>query len=911
MKRIFVLLIIFSVSIFAQLEQDSNLTRGKLENGLEYFIYPNEKPKNFISVRLKVETGSIYEKEGEEGIAHFLEHMAFNGTKKYKSNDLIRELEKMGVAFGPELNAYTAFDETVYMLDGQSKDLEKFIDILHQWGFEMTLDPEEIEKEKGVVLEEWRQGTGVGKEQNEFYQKYLFRGSIYADRIPIGLVESIEAFNKEKVENYYKRWYSPNNMKLYIAGDINNVKEVEAFIKQYFSKENKIELEDKEEFKKRTFKKLNVKDSFINNELRDNQLSYINIIPFDNSINQLDELREGVVKLLFHNAIEKRYSKKLNSLNTNLNSLYLSKYNFNDYFSFDELNVDLKKDKELEGIEEAFAELNQIMKGIGKKELDNAKKYYKNYLNELLESIHNTETAYVIDNILYFDFDKDVFLSQEDEIKRMLVYIDEIELKDIDDYIAKYFGGIEKYYLYTGYKKLNEKEMKKSIKTGEKKDLGKYELNETKGELISKEPKKGKILTKEYIEDGHYYLLTLSNGSKVYLKDIDYEENSVVFGALSRGGFDYVSSEDLKYTDFIGSVIESGPGTMTREEYKEFLKNKNINMSYGISKDREYFYGSSTSKYPGDMLKAFYAFVSEPKLNENQLEIDKAGVIEGIKTKNNLSETKFWEELHYIINDYDERAQIMDIDDVEEIKGEKLLDIYKDRFCKGDYDYYIVGDINYDEIKPAIEKYLASIHREKTEDYEYIRQKQLDEDKVLVKNLANGKDTRVVILFGDDEPLGEDFDYYGSMVQNVLDTELTKTVREKLSGAYNIAAWADISKHDLTRGRIFVSFTCEPQRVDELVKAVRDTFKNVLNGNISDETISYIIESYKRDYDRLQGTNDYYINYFENLIYGDNQLLNPADYNKLVSKKNILKFLEKIYGDYEGDFILNPFDSEE
>lgn len=910
MKRIFVLICIFSFSIFGELIQDEKLIKGKLDNGLEYFIYPNQKPKNFISARLKVEAGSLYEKEGEEGIAHFLEHMAFNGTEKYKSNDLIRELEKMGVAFGPELNAYTYFDETVYMLDGQSRDIEKFVDILHQWGFKMAIDPEEVDKEKGVVIEEWRQDTGVGKEQREFYQQYFFRGSTYLERMPIGLVSSIEAFTRDKVQNFYKRWYTPNNMKLYIAGDIENIAEVEAFIKKYFAGEEKEELEDKEEYKKRTFEKLMVEDSYINKELRNNQFSFIQARDYSMDESQLERLKDNVIQMVFDNALQERYVKKLNSLETNLNSIYVYKYKFNDYFGFDEVNIDLKKDKELAGIREAFGELNQIMKGLSQQEFEKSVDYYKDYLNELLASLENMETANIISNLVNFDFDKDVFISQENEINLMMEYLNEIKVEDVDKYIEEYFNGIEEYYLYSGYKALDKNAIRAEVEAGREIDLGKYEKQESKGQLITKEPVGGQIVDEKYVEGEDYYLFTLSNGSKVYVKDVKYKENTVVFGALSRGGLDYVPTDKLMTAEFFDTIISSAPGTMTREEYIDFTKNKNISFINGIGKDGEYFYGSSTSKYPADMLKIFYAYVTEAKLDETQLQIDKQNTIDAIRNKKNLRENDFWEEVYQELNAYDERAKIMEEEDVNNIDGDELLELYNERFANGDYDYYIVGDIDYEALKPAIAKYLASVERKVVEDYSPVVLKQLSTDKVVARNFASGEDTNVIMVFGDKEKIDEGYEYYASMLQNSLDTELIKEVRENLSGAYNISAWVDVYKHNLDRGRLFISFSCQPERAEELMEAVRKTVKGVLDGNIGDETISYLKESYKRDYERNKGTNDYYISYFENEIWGEDQLISPVEYDGMVSKENIMNFLETVYGMYEGDFILYPADYE-
>ena len=220
----------------AKIPIDDELTIGKLDNGLTYYIRPNKKPENKVELRLVVNAGSILENEEQLGLAHFMEHMNFNGTKNFEHNELVDYLQSIGVKFGQHLNAYTSFDQTVYILPIPSDDpekLEKGFDILEDWAFNCLLTPEEVDKERGVVLEELRLGLGASKRMLDRYLPLMMNNSRYADRLPIGKKEIIENFDHKVLKDFYTSWYRPDLMAVVVVGDI-DVKEMEQKIKDHF-----------------------------------------------------------------------------------------------------------------------------------------------------------------------------------------------------------------------------------------------------------------------------------------------------------------------------------------------------------------------------------------------------------------------------------------------------------------------------------------------------------------------------------------------------------------------------------------------------------------------------------------------------------------------------------------------------
>ncbi len=909
MKKYLFFMFILILNLFSQdFKTDKNLVSGTLKNGLKYYIYPNKKPQNFISARIEVKTGSLNEEKNEEGLAHFIEHMAFNGTKKYPKNDLIKILESKGVGFGNDLNAYTSFDKTVYMLDGQTKDLNDFLDILHEWAFNVTFDKNETEKEKGVVIEEWRRNTGLNKEIQDFYQKYLFSNSRYLERLPIGLVPSIENFTREGALKYYKKWYVPNNMIIYVAGDIKKPQETIKKIENLFGNEKFSKLPNNEKFKTKKITNNDIFDIYQNDQAKFNSFTYLNMIPNVLPKNDLDKIKKEQISGLFNTIIHIRYAEKLNSLDTNIKDISISENYLNDYFGFQELSIELKNDKEIEGIEEAFKEFNQIKKGISEAELKESKLSLINSYEDAIASLDSLETSDILSTMMDHNFDKYKFISLNDYYKKSIETINSITVEDINKYISNLFTSNEKYNLYLGYKKLNIEDIKKAKEKGLNTPVEKYNRDSSQGLIITKEINSGSILKEEYDKNLDFHTLTLSNGSKVYLKKIDYQKDYVEFNAISKGGNSYISDKDIPTSNFLDIVLSSGPGSMTKNEYDRYLLSKpSMFLTYYVSAFSEGFSGKSNSKEVDELLKNFYGFVTEPKIDENVLSINKNNVIEYLKNRKNSKDTEFWDE--YVKEYYLQNPRYFPLTEekVKEVNSDNILNLYKDRLGNGNnFDYYIVGDFDYNQVKESITKYLTAIDTSKQEDYKILPEKIRDTNATLEKNLSLDKNSKVILYFGKKTTLNKDEKYLNFMAEKALSTEMLEILREKMSGVYSLNVNINTSEFYLDRGEIGIVFTCKPERVQELIKAAKEVVNNVANGKINDETISYLKKSYRTNYEREYKKNSYFNEYFSNIILGKEQTISPDEYDKMVSKNNISSFIKNIYGDYETTFILNP-----
>lgn len=909
MKRIILFfLFVYSFVFSAEYKTDKNLVSGQLSNGLKYYIYPNKKPVNYVLVRLKVDAGSLYENPGEEGLAHFLEHLAFNGTEKYPENDLIRILEEKGVPFGHGLNAHTGFDETVYKLNGQTKDLKDFLDILYQWGFKIDFTENEVSKEKGVVIEEWRQRTGLKKEISDFYNNYYFGNSKYLDRLPIGKVPSIENFTADSAKKFYKKWYVPNNMSIFVVGDIQNTKDVIKLLEASFGKEKSAILPNTEDLKKRKFVKNEKYDIFQNNDLKTNTFTYLQVNATETPKFLKDKIKKDQIKLLFNIAFNQRYNEKLNSLDTNLNEISVGQWEFNDYYQFDYMQLSLKNDKELLGIEEGFKELSQVKLGFEEIEFSDAKNIAKSYYKNLIEQSKSLDSSSILEALLDQDFKKYSFLSAEDYYNAGIKEIDNLKLSDLNNYTKKLFKGNENYYLFEGFKSVSESDLKSLVVKSKSTKVSAFVRTSNEGSLITKDIIPGNITKEEYNKELDYYVYTLSNNAKVYAKKIDYEKNTVNFMALSKGGLPYVATEDIPASNFLSVIASSAPGTMSKIEYDRYtLSMAPFTLYFQTDATSEYFFGSASTTNLGDLLKNFHAFVTEPKIDPIQLELSKKQAIESIKNRYNAKDTPFWDEYLKEVTLNDPRDKILTVDDVEKIRAEDILRIYKDRFTNGiDYDYYIVGDFDYSELKKSLPLYLASLSNGTKETYKVIDEPFRSNNIELIKDLGLGEEAKVIISFGKKNNLDKNHEYLNYMTSSVLEIELIKVLREKMSGVYGVSAFINTDKFYPDRGSFDITFTCDPKRVQELINAAKSVVENVINGKIDDKSITFLKEKYLADYNRNLYKNSYFENYFTKLILEEDQDLSPEEFNKLVTKENISNFLKGIYGGYEAKYILNP-----
>ncbi|MBU3842075.1 MAG: insulinase family protein, partial [Candidatus Fusobacterium pullicola] len=590
---LFILLFtLFSLSLSGKnFENSKNLISGKLENGIHYYIYKNNKPENKAMLNLVVKTGSLMEEDNEQGIAHFMEHMAFNGTTKFKKNEMIKYLQSIGLSFGGDLNAYTSFDRTVYKLlvPTTPKELEDGIEVLREWASEATLSSQEIDNEKKVVIEEWRLRQGLAQRLGDVQKKALFEGSRYFDRFPIGLPEIINGADQNLVKGFYQKWYQPENISIIAVGDF-DTNQIENFIHKYFNYQGTQKGKTPKEYSLKKLKNKYV--VFSDDEIRYNTFTITKILDRD-VIKDEKSMKNSIIDQLLFNILNTRLNNLQKESDTPFLQSLVYKYDINNSQDIFSAVAVIKNNKLSEGI----TLLNNFLKSSAKNgvtdyelelEKENLINNYKNLVTNKESITHETYADSLVEHVM----SGECFIDIDEEFNIYSTLIKNITTKDLNKRIKKIYKENSLYFLTTStsQNKINEKQLEELIK--ESKNSNKIIDFSIKPVILT--PLKTSLgsFTKE--TDGKYLL---SNGIKVFSKKTDFDKDKIYIKLFKKEGS---SSND--YTTFINSTIaptiieQSGVGNLKPTDIDTFMKGKNFSISSYISDYEQGFIISTDRK---------------------------------------------------------------------------------------------------------------------------------------------------------------------------------------------------------------------------------------------------------------------------------------------------------------------------
>lgn len=872
---------------------------GKLKNGLTYYIRKNAKPENKVDLRLVINAGSILEDDDQQGLAHFMEHMCFNGTKRFPKNELVDYLQSIGVKFGQHLNAYTSFDETAYFLPIPSDDpakLEKGFQILEDWAFNTVLTPAEIDKERGVVLEEYRIGLGADSRMRKRFMPKMMYQSQYANRLPIGQKEILENFKYDKIKKFYKDWYRPNLMAVIVVGDI-DVAEMEKKIKDHFSAyEN-----PKNERPRKVFDVPNHKETFVAIE-SDKEASYaqVQLIYKDYTepkptvtINDIkDELAEGLFSTMLNNRLQELTNSPTPPFT------YGYSYHGQTWARTKEgyQSVAMTQDgKQLEGLKTLVEENNRVKKyGFTQAELDRAKTEWM----AMLEKAYNDRDKMDSDNFVgeyQANFlEKEPVPGIEWSYKAMKQFLPQISLKEIDGLVNKYIKNDNRVVVFTGPEKDNAKKPTEqevlAVLNETSDNLKPYEQGAVATSLLRNEVKAGSVTKKESNAKLGTTTLFLSNGAKVTYKKTDFKNDEVLMEAVSFGGTNTYSNEDYKKTQWAdGALSEAGFSGLKQNDIDRFMAGKIARVNPYIGGTIEGFMGSSTPKDMEYMFQMMYAYFTD-------LNLDKEAY-EGYKTK----QSAFYENMAANPNSYfsQEFSSFLNKDNPrfngvfpnakswEGTDYELAYKKYKERFDNaGDFEFFFVGNIDDKAIEEFSTKYIASLpsnsKREKAIDLGY-RYPKGSFKKVVNKGTEPKSNVRIM-YYGDTTYNGKEALALEALGE-ILTIKLVEELRENESGVYGINAGGFMSKVPYGSYRFNISFPCGPDNAEKLTEsALRELQKIIDNGPEAKDLAKYK-EGELLDYKKNIKENRTWLSNFRR-AYADGR--SPEDILSLEEKVNAL-----------------------
>lgn len=842
----FVLSFFLIANAFAQnIPLDPSVRTGTLSNGMKYYIKKNVKPEKKVEFRLAINAGSINEDEDQRGLAHFMEHMNFNGTKNFPENKLVDFLQSIGIKFGQHLNAYTSFDETVYMLPvplDKAGNLDSGLKVMEDWAFNALLTDKEIEKERGVVLEELRLGLGADKRMLDQYLPKLAYNSRYADRLPIGKKEILQNFKPDALRRFHKDWYRPDLMALVVVGDV-NVDEMEQKIKANFSKyQNPANARKRVDYEMPNHKETLISIATDADATSSSAQFYIKDEGPAKADVTVNDYQKSIVEQLAATIVNNRLQELTNSEKPPFIFGYVSHSNFLRTKDAFQAYAMTKEGEQKNALKVLLEEVERAKRfGFSQNELDRAKSETLSNLEKSYNNRDKTESARLVMEYVRNFLNQEPIPGIEWEYQLHKQYLPSVTLDQVNNILKNYIKDDSRVIVVTGPKKENavlptDAQLLATVDDVKNAQLKPYEDKAAIKTLVEPFKSNGKIVKTEADAKLGTTTFTLSNGAKVTYKKTDFKEDEIVFSAISLGGSSLISNEDIEKTQWaFPALAESGFNKYSKNDITKFLSGKQVSVMPYVGGISTGFNGNSTKKDFETLFQMIYGYFTNLNYDEtsyNSYKAKQQGFLDNLLAN---PQTYFQSEVQKYLNQKNPRffGILPDAKAWEKTSYKLAYDIYKKSVANaGNFHFYFVGNVDENQIKQLSEQYLASLpSTQKSESYKDLGYRPLftSTEKVIKK----GKDPKsmVMIRFSGETKYNEQEDLAMRALGEVATIKIIEKLREDEGGIYGGGARGGLNKAPYGSYSFSINFPCGPENAEKLTKiALAELQKMIDNG---------------------------------------------------------------------------------
>lgn len=851
-----------TVNVTAQQMQplpvDPNVRYGKLDNGLTYYVRHNKLPANRADFYIAQNVGSILEEENQRGLAHFLEHMAFNGTEHFPGKSMLNYLESIGVKFGANVNAYTAFDETVYNLSDVPVIRENIVDscllILYDWACAISLEDQEIDNERGVIHEEWRTRNDANFRAWDKMVPGMYPGSQYANRMPIGLMEVVDNFPYQDLRDYYHKWYRPDLQGIIVVGDI-DADRVEAKIKELFGKipapvgaaeriyypvpDNKEPIVVTSTDKEATSTRITVyyKHDVLPKEIKATPaglvMMYMQMVTANMLNNRLEELTQKVdAPFLAAGTYDGNY--------------FVSKTK--DAFT----GVALAKEGEVEKALTALtAEMERVNRyGFTASEYDRARADFLRQIENIYNEREKTKNDRYVNEYVNHFTEGGSISGIETEYQLFNQIAPAITVDQVNKYIEDLLGednivitvnGVEK----PGLTYPSKEELLKVFNDTRTADLQPYEDKVSNEPLISDLPKPGKIVKEEKDTRFHTTIWTLSNGAKVILKPTDFKADEILLKASSPGGTLPLDDAEVINIKVIDDAVDAGGlGNFSPTDLQKALAGKVVSVEAEVGERSENVKASCSPKDLETMLQLVYLTFTDPRKDEELFNAWKNRTKSWLENMKANPRMALNDTMTVAMYNNHPRKQNLKAEDLDKVDYDKVLAIYKDRFKDASgFVFTFVGNIQPDSLRPLAERYIASLPST------YSGEKMTDRTIPLRQGAYSNHFTRdmetskssVYAFYTTVGKYSPEEAIRLSMLDQIMDIVYTETIREEEGGTYGVGTTSSINP--VNNEMVFLLyFDTDPQKMNKLLSLAIAEFKKVAENGPAPETFNKVKE---------------------------------------------------------------------
>lgn len=876
-----------TTDLAAPLPTDPDVRIGTLENGLTYYIRHNTEPANRADLWLAVNAGSVLEDEDQRGLAHLLEHMLFNGTEHFPGAGVVDFLESIGMQFGADVNAHTSFDETVYNVETPTDDaatLDKAFQVLDDWAGHATLDPQAIDEERGVVVEEWRmrQQTSQGRITEQIIP-LLLGGSHYAGRLPIGEMEVVENAPAETLRRYYTEWYRPDEMAVIAVGDF-DVDAVEAMIREHFS-----DLAAPEnETARPTFEVPAHDDTrylvYSDPEESATRLTVMRKRPVE-VIHTGADLQEDVIADLFYTMFNQRLAEITRQADAPFLEASSGQGALVRPVTVDVISARLDENKVLEGVQAIATEVERVRRhGFTDGELARAKQQILAFYTRLYNERENTQSASYASEYLNHFLEGEAIPSIGDTYALVQQLLDGITLEQVNEHVAGLTATDNRAIYITAPQKEGlalptEDDLAAAVDEALAAEIDPYADTLTATELMPAAPEPAAIVSQSVLTDTGVTVLELANGVRVLLKPTDFKDDEILFNAVSLGGSSLVDDAQFPDASTIDDIVAaSGVGELNKTDLTKLLAGKTVAVTPYI---RELTEGMEGSVVPADletMMQLIYLYFTAPRVDADAFAAFQNQQRTALANRAQNPDLVLQDTLTRALYGNTIRRGPLTVEAIDKLDPEQGLAIYQDRFADaGDFTFLFVGNFDPATMTDLAQRYLGNLPATGRE--ESWRDVAPDLPDGLVKeDVYKGEGDRSVVQLAFTAPVSPttEAELQLNAATGVLDIMLREELREKLGGVYSASAYGFVQELPDPATLAFVGFGAEPGRVAELVDATFAQIDDLRSNGPSAANLEKVIaQQLSANEEQLESNAFWLTNLRDYVIYGDADELIP------------------------------------
>lgn len=851
------------------LPSDPAVISGQFANGLRYFVRPNHEPHARAELRLVVDAGSVLEDERQRGLAHVVEHMMFRGTQHFERQQLVDYLESVGLRFGPDLNAYTSFDRTVYMLTVPTDSAKVFgsaFQILEDWAHLATLDSAAMEKERPVVIEEWRLGRGAGARVSDKEFPVLFAGSRYAERLPIGKKEVLDTFRPEDVRRFYRTWYRPDLMTVVAVGDFDPAQVVEMIRGHFAGLKNPVNEVPRPSFS------VPVNDTALGIVVTDKELTNSSGGVYFKHPAQRTRTVADLRTVLVHDLADAMLDERLGEIARRPNAPYIGAgVGSSETIGALDLYTATAVVPEggiARGLSAIMTELERVRRfGFTPTEMNRARSNVLRSAQQAAAESEKTPSAVLASRLVAAAADTTPVLTPAAELALLERMLPNISTGEINRAATDRLAPIGRVFVATvpdkpGVPVPTIAELKSTATVAANAPLVAYVDSVGSGSFVSTPPAAGRIVATRSIPSIGVTEWTLSNGVRVLVKPTDFKADQVIMSAYQPGGLSLASDADFRAVA-LASLIPSatGVGTFSPAMLSKAMAGKAAGVSPNISEYSEGFNGSASPRDLQTMLELVYLYATAPRRDSVAFEAFRARIRPLFENRAKTPETAFGDTLQAVMSNHSAREAPVTVARLDSVNFARSYDFYRARFADATgMTFVFVGNVSVDSLRPLVERWLGSLpatgHATMWRD---VGTRAMP--GAVIRDVYAGSEpkARTSIIFHGDGGTAAHDRFELSALADYLELRLTDLLRIEQGGTYGVSVGADASSIPVPHYTFGVSFGAAPERVDSLARTVFAVIDSLKAANPTPAYVEKVKESWRRAHETQLRDNGYWV----------------------------------------------------